>query len=221
MRTMLCLWATVIAGVAVAGTNDMAVTGATPQAESGHRIILIPVNVVDQMLLERLQNFAQENSGLRIWLGQPVAYEGEDAREALDQSRTAADQTAGDGVIAVVGSRLTTNAHGFYDPAIRAGLVNLAELARGVGEDKEKFYRRAERQVMRVIGMLCGLGPCPNPRCVMYNYRTIDELDEIGRNFCPPCLGKLEQAARSRGFEPAPRLFHVPGPEAAGGSGGN
>jgi len=205
---MMWLW-TVLLGAAVAAAAEGDTTAGATQS-AAPRVVLVPVNVTDTALVERLRSFAEVNTGLKIAVADAVTYDGEDARKALELAIARARSNPRDGVVVLAGSRLTTNAHGFYDPELRGGLVNLPALAAGIGSDAEKYGRRAERQVMRIIGMLAGLGPCPNPRCVMYPYRNLGELDEIGRNFCPPCLGKLEKGIEAQGFALRPSSAAVP-----------
>jgi|GEM_PF-6585083 len=83
-------------------------------------------------------------------------------------------------------------AHGYFDPVTRIGAVNLAVLE---DKDREKFFRRVERQVMRIVGKSVGLLPCPNPFCCHSPYKTLEQLDSGSRNCCPPCMMKYIQAA--------------------------
>jgi hypothetical protein len=48
---------------------------------------------------------------------------------------------------------------------------------------------------MRGIGLLLDVPQVPNPQSAMWSYRTMEELDWMGRNFDPPSLMKLQQNA--------------------------
>lgn len=71
-------------------------------------------------------------------------------------------------------------------------------------DDVERYERRVERESMRAIGGLLGLSSCPNPTCALYRHRTEEELDQKGRNFCPPCSVRAMGILAQRGVQPVP-----------------
>ncbi|HDL77202.1 MAG TPA: hypothetical protein ENG36_00345 [Lentisphaerae bacterium] len=189
--------------LSLTGAVALTATAGEPAAEAQElrHIVLVPVNLTDTALVHRIVGFAQANCPAEIVVSEPQAFNDLDAQKAMAAAlKKNRRKGVRDGVIVLLGSPSDTNAHGFYDPRVEAGVVNIPALSVGVGGDRERYCRRIERQVMRIIGMLLGLSPCPNPRCVMHHYRTLDELDEMGRNFCPPCLGRLEEAVAAKGY---------------------
>lgn len=76
-----------------------------------------------------------------------------------------------------------------------------ASCLRTQGIDTETLLRRMERQVMRSIAHLFGVAYCPEPRCVNHHVTSVEELDDMGRNFCPPTLEAFQREAMLRGME--------------------
>lgn len=67
-------------------------------------------------------------------------------------------------------------------------------------EDAKRFYRRIERQVMRAAAFCVGLPPTPDPFCVTRNYKSLEDLDQMGRNYSPPWQGRFAQEAGELGL---------------------
>jgi len=78
------------------------------------------------------------------------------------------------------------------------------------------FTHRLQRLSLRSAAFLFGIGPDPDPFCVMHDYRTLEDLDHMGANFSPPWGAKFREAAKARGLTVRP-LF-PPRPRAAKGS---
>ena len=68
-------------------------------------------------------------------------------------------------------------------------LINYAAIS---GAEGEILQRRMERLMMRGLAALCELGFCPNRQCCLYDYESLSQLDQMGRNFCPPCSGRYD-----------------------------
>jgi hypothetical protein len=68
--------------------------------------------------------------------------------------------------------------------------------------DSEKFARRMERMVMRAAAFSFGMAPTPDPFCVTRDYRSLEDLDTMGRNFSPPWQGRYAEEALRRGLTP-------------------
>jgi hypothetical protein len=79
---------------------------------------------------------------------------------------------------------------GCAEPKARRAVVTTRRL-------KESFYRRkadparqqarAARQFIAFVGAARGLPYCSNPTCVMWEPRTVMEVDRKGDRFCPTC----------------------------------
>lgn len=94
-----------------------------------------------------------------------------------------ADAPAGGETREVQAERRTVIVHA---GALRAGL-----------EDGETWLRRAERETLRGLAELAGVPVgCPNAYCCLYPAASLDELDMIGRGYCPPCQGLVQGQLR-------------------------
>ena len=168
---------------------------AKPQA--GKSIAFVRVGPVDSVLMDRVVTFARENTALNIRLLP--------AMEAVDQALVAiaaeASRAMGpeDAALVILAEpSMDIPAHRAFLPDKRVIVVNVKSLKPSNG-DAETLGRRVEREVMQGIGMLMGIPACPNPQCVMFQSKTDEELDAKGRNYCPPCLGIVQNAAKEKG----------------------
>jgi hypothetical protein len=66
------------------------------------------------------------------------------------------------------------------------------------------FTRRLQRLTLRAAASLLGIGSDPDPFCVMHDYKTLSDLDQMGMNFSPPWGEKFRQAAKARGLAVRP-----------------
>ncbi len=85
------------------------------------------------------------------------------------------------------------------DPKKKLALVNIDFLATGIenaSATSKDYLWRVEREAMKSVGLLMGLSPCFNPRCVLSNHAGLDGLDKKGRNLCPPCRMKLSKLSK-------------------------
>ncbi len=73
--------------------------------------------------------------------------------------------------------------HAFVDPERRVGVIHVGGLVPAI---EEKTLRRLDRQAMRIVGFALGIPPQPIPFCCLFPYRSLEELDAIGRGFSPP-----------------------------------
>lgn len=83
----------------------------------------------------------------------------------------------------------------------RLAVVNVSPLET---DDAGQFARRVERMVMRGVAFAIGLPPTPDPFCVTRDFRHIEELDRMGRNYSPPWQGRFAEKAAAIGLERAP-----------------
>ena len=68
-------------------------------------------------------------------------------------------------------------------------------------KDNALFNKRAERQVMRAITALFGVGYSLDPHAVNKHIISVEQLDEMGRNYDPPSLDQFHKQAILRGME--------------------
>ena len=86
-------------------------------------------------------------------------------------------------------------------------LVNTSRLADpDESPDRETLCRRAGQLALCAAAALWGLEPCPFPLCVLLPHPRPSNLDEMSRNYCPPCRDRLNAIAAAKGLQllPAP-----------------
>jgi hypothetical protein len=184
---------------AMSATSCRTPAPAATRPVSAKSVAVVGVGAVDPALVSRVQTFVEENSALQTRL-LPAR---ELAGRTLDDEGAAVGKLVGDGVfcvVAIVEPVEDIKPHGVLLPDRSVAVVNGRSLRPADG-DAEKYGRRLERETMQAIGMLLKLDPCPNPQCALWPYTTDEELDTKGRNYCPPCLEKVQKAARERGLQ--------------------
>ena len=166
-----------------------------PQA--GKSIAFVMVGPVDSALMDRVVTFARENTALNIRLLPAMEVAGHTlVAMAVEASRAMGPEDAA--LVILAEPSMDIPAHSVFLPDKRVAVVNVKSLKPSNG-DAETMGRRVEREVMQGIGMLMGIPACPNPQCAMFQYTTDEELDAKGRNYCPPCLGAVQNAAKEKG----------------------
>ena len=142
-------------------------------------------------LVERVQIHLGLNLGISI---RPVAspnepvHEFDAAAEAWTKLRVPRDHC----LIALVTPATATNLRGrvYFNESV--GILNVQHLATIKPHIKdlsieEHIARRVEKEAMRAVGLLLGMQACPSVRCAMRTPAGASELDNKGRNYCPPC----------------------------------
>lgn len=168
------------------------------EASQEPAITLVNTGAVDEPLLDRIRDFAEQQLKVRIRIleNQKLA----DAKDfqTLENAAVKA-KTDADVAYIVIGSIAGDDRHLVTSPKRGVGLINVMPLQIN---DPEKYYRRIERQVMRAAAFVFGLPPTPDPFCVTRDYRSLEDLDRMGRNYSPPWQGRFTDEAAKRGLEP-------------------
>ncbi|MGQ9661327.1 MAG: hypothetical protein ACUVWX_03200 [Kiritimatiellia bacterium] len=192
--------------VGIAGILVMSFSGEVIAEEATVKhIVLVNASAVSEKMAERLRSFAQNELDVSVRLASlsdPKARTLREAGKPLLAARGPADVL----VIGLINPTNDVPIHMVVLPDIKVAVIN----AKGLRHNNEEIYgRRLERQVMRCAAFLLGLSPCPEPRDVTYNYRSLEELDRIGRNFSAPWNLKFKKAAEAVGLFP-PAKPHPP-----------
>jgi|GEM_PF-1732225 len=150
------------------------------------------VGKIDPALTRRLKTFIERNAMLAVRIADPIAPAGTKLVQQADSAKGQLDPKA------VLSILLTTEhkddtGHAHLNPTNKIAVVNVTNL---IHEKQETTMRRVERQTTRAIGVSLQLKPCPNPQCGLFPYRSMEELDSIGRGFCPPCQMFRDQSAK-------------------------
>lgn len=167
-------------------------------------VTLLNAAAVDAPLLERLRAFAEKELHVPVRAVEKPSLAGQVSFDGLE---TAAlnERTEADAVLIVLANVSGSNQHLKVNAEEIYAAVNGSPLQM---DDAETFARRLERQVMRGAAFAVGLAPTPDPFCVTRDYRSLEDLDSMGRNFSPPWQGRFAEKAAALGLErpaePAP-----------------
>lgn len=172
------------------------------------------VGKIDPAVTKRLKTFIERNAMLAVRIADPIAPAGVKLVQQADSAKGQLDPKA---MLSILLSNEHKNdeGHAHLNPTNKIAVVNVANL---VAEKEETTMRRLERQTTKAIGLSLQLKPCPNPQCGLFPYRSLKELDSIGRGYCPPCQMFRDQAATKLDVKLRPAF--VPGPAPANGQAG-
>ena len=171
-------------------------TAACAFAQREKAITLINAAGLEAPLFERVRLFAEQELHVPVLAKEQTDFveteQFDAAKEAASKLKTDAD------VALIVLTKIAgSSRHLVVFPADGIAVVNVPPLAI---DDSEKFARRVERQVMRAAAFSFGLEPTPDPFCVTRDYRSLEDLDTMGRNFSPPWQGRFANEAKKRGL---------------------
>ena len=158
--------------------------------------------------VERVRAFVEKNTAIAVRRldtvepAEPAALL-EDAVAWVDDQREPRDAC----VVWFYTGDESSEEHAIYQYEQATAVVNVNAL---MTDDEEVYMRRLERLAMRSVGLLLDVPPVPNPQSAMFSYRTLEELDRMGRNFDPPSLMRLQENAVDKGIpliKPSPFLM--------------
>jgi len=166
-------------------------------------VALVAVGDVDDAIVKDVQSWAEANLAVPV----PLLEKQPAVKGLLDeQAREVAKLIGPDdlGLVALVWpADEDVKNHGVIIKEDRVVVVNVRAMKEGAADDTQWTWR-VERQALRGIAMLLDLQPCPDPFCTLTQYSTIEDLDKVGRNFCPPCLLKIQERVTAGGIELIP-----------------
>lgn len=185
-------------GVAVGARAEE--TSPATGGETRNPAVLVKAGEVDEALVMRLRDWAQDQLALSLPLAESI-----EPGPVTDLNRVAdlaAPRVGPDdlGVIVLFASTNDVPHHGVYRPEQRVVVINVNAMREGAGADPEVLARRLERQVIRGVCTLLGLDQSPNPQSAYSPYSTLEQLDLIGRNLDPPWQQKMQLRARELGL---------------------
>ncbi len=146
--------------------------------------------------LERIRHFVEWNAALPVQirdLEQP-----DDIAALADLPAAIVDQGyATDAAwVIIVAESNPFSEHSIYNYDLDIAIINAGAIWT---DDEETLLRRLEKLTMRAYGLLFDAPLVPNPHSALWAYRTIEELDAMGRNFDPPSLKRVQENAVARG----------------------
>ncbi|MFH0878713.1 MAG: hypothetical protein V2A34_03285 [Lentisphaerota bacterium] len=170
-----------------------------PVKEEPKTLALVAVGQIDEQMVERVRKFAEDNIFFPVRIlparelfGNGLDNEGREAARSMDPRDV--------GLVALVMTEEDIPSHGVFLPKERVAVVNAKVIQPNPAND-ELYFKRLRKGTMRGYGLLLGMETCPNPQCCMAGYTTLEQLDSIGNNFCPPCYGKVEAACSAAGLK--------------------
>lgn len=193
-RLTVCVLVLVLGMLAV-----MVEARAKPKAREP-AIAFVSMGFDDEELVTRLRDYVETNIGGPTRTLTPR----EPRASSLDkQGEAAASMMSSDDValVVLVAPKAEIESHTVVLPHKHVVVINTTSLKPEDGA-REKYARRLERQVLRGLGVILGLQPCPNPHCVLCTFKSENAIDMMGRAYCPPCSERVQKAAREAGLAP-------------------
>lgn len=175
------------------------VTGCS-QAPREKAITLVNAAAVDAALLERVRAFAEQQLHVPVRAVEKPRLAEKKNFQTLEKSAGRV-KTDADVTLIVLAGINDDERHLVVNAETGVALINAQILTI---DDAELFARRIERQVMRAAAFSFGLPPTPDPFCVTRDYRSLKDLDTMGRNFSPPWMGRFADEAAKRGLVALP-----------------
>jgi len=167
------------------------------RAPQENAITLVNAAAVDAELLERVRVFAEDQLHVPVRTLEKPKLAGKKDFQTLEKSALRIKTDADVSLIVLAGINGEEKHLAVYAKD-GVALINAQPL---YTNDAEAFARRMERQVMRAAAFVFGLPPTPDPFCVTRNYRSLEDLDRMGRNYSPPWMGRFADEAEKRGLK--------------------
>lgn len=163
-------------------------------------LTLVNALAIDANVLERVRTFAEDQLQVPVRAIERPALGQASTVQALKESAVRI-KTDADVELIVLAPLVDETEHLSVFESEGVALINTYPLAT---DDAETFARRIERQVMRAAAFTFGMPPTPDPFCVTRDYRSLEDLDRMGRNYSPPWMGRFADEAARRGLEKRP-----------------
>jgi len=169
------------------------ITGYSANAKEPEKTVLLAnFEAINSQTLERIQNFVQAELSIRIRA--TTIKQTSISGNAMKPDKFKSFKKDNDLImVALVATTNTMPVTTLLSTNDFLAVINLSDVK---STDNEIFSRRAERLVMRAIAFLSGLPPSPDGYCVTRDFRSLAELDKMGRNLCPPWKSKFNDYAR-------------------------
>lgn len=168
------------------------------QAPQEKAITLVNASAVDAELLERVRLFAEDQLHVPVRTLEKPKLAGKESFQTLEKAALRVKTEADVELIVLAGINGEENHLAVFEKD-GVALINTQPL---YTDEAETYARRIERQVMRAAAFTFGMPPTPDPFCVTRDYRSLEDLDRMGRNYSPPWMGRFADEAAQRGLKP-------------------
>ncbi|MEA3459148.1 MAG: archaemetzincin family Zn-dependent metalloprotease [Chloroflexota bacterium] len=176
-------------------------------------IVLVPIGRVDQPILkiigEALSEELDGSFSVAKALPHPdYAYNEKRAQYLSDAILAQLSQLplSADRLLGIVDLDLYTPGLNFVfgqaSLSEREAIIALPRLRQefyGLPSNEALFHERAIKEAIHELGHTCGLGHCPNSKCVMHFSNSLADTDAKGVSFCPRCRRRLSRFLPSAG----------------------
>lgn len=171
------------------------------------KIVIIPVGEADQNTLESIARALREIYGSETVISDavPIPEKTYNARRQQHHSTRilkALETLKPEGqdiVLGVIDRDLYVPELNFVfgeaDMLARIAVIGLPRLRQeyyGLEPDRDIFLLRAAKEAIHETGHTCGLGHCPDPRCIMHFSTSLRDTDAKEPSFCIACRNKFE-----------------------------
>ncbi len=160
------------------------------------RILILNAAGLDSSTLGSLRAHAEKELFVPV-AAETVAGAKSDDLKMIGQN-LAGKKTAKEACLVILANGTATNGHALMMTNEQIVVVNVKALR---SDDPVKGTRRLQRWVLRGPAILFGVGPDMDPRSVMCDYVTVEDLDMLGLNFSPPWMDMVRQAGATRGLK--------------------
>ena len=195
LKALLCAWT-----VGLVGCSTVQHAQAVEEPVKT-RVLLLTHPSLDAGVVSNAQDWAERNTYV-LWEHEVASFEEGLSIQALADQLASKQDAKWFGVIGVGPLAKNVKLHEHVDTNRMVAVVNTTVLGH---EDTQVFTRRLERMFIRGYAKLLGIGASPNPRCCLFPYKTVVNLDQIGRNCCPPFAIQMRELGPAKGLEPRPR----------------
>ncbi len=169
------------------------------------KIVIIPIGEADQNTLDSIASALREIYGSETGIGDAVpipdktynARKGQYHSTRILKALEALKPGGCDIVLGVIDQDLYVPELNFVfgeaDMLARTAIIELPRLRQeyyGLEPDRELFLLRAAKEAIHEVGHACGLGHCPDPRCVMHFSNSLRDTDVKEPEFCFACRSR-------------------------------
>lgn len=176
----------------------LAVASGVPGPDNGpDGLGMLVAGTWDEAALERVRAFVQRNTSVKVRVRPSLELEPLAPLDALNDLLALERDPADAAWVVLYAGDQDFEPHTVYDYETRVAVVNLPVVATDVAETE---LRRVEKLTIRSFGLLLDVPLVPNPHSALWTYRTMEELDFMGRNFDPPSLIRFQQNAADKGI---------------------
>lgn len=169
------------------------------------KIVIIPIGEADQNTLESIARTLREIYGSETAIGDAVPIPEKTYNRRRQQHHSTRilkaletlKREGHDIVLGVIDRDLYVPELNFVfgeaDVLARIAVIGLPRLRQeyyGLEPDRDLFLLRAAKEAIHETGHTCGLGHCPDPRCIMYFSNSLRDTDAKEPGFCVACRNK-------------------------------